>query len=305
MIFISKRPQNFRLTWLRIVALAALSLLAGCVSESNHPNHQVTAGNAAVNLDAKLIQAAGLKRSLIVLVVESGGSRDDDSARARFESSTAKKTNLGILPVLLDISLSRNRATATQFHITNTPVLLCLSPRGFIVSRDDGPVSAALLERRGRELVQRASELDAKFAFLESPVKQNQADAPAQFALANFLLAQQNTRQAIPHFEAVAFNETADTDLRIQAWVKLAKAHLWISEPEKGRHQSENLISTLGQKTGTAIAGGYLVLGIQDANAKRLTLAREEFEKAIAAAPASAYGKQAAEELAKLPGDKK
>jgi hypothetical protein len=47
------------------------------------------------------------------------------------------------------------------------------------------------------------------------------------------------------------------------------------------------------------------VLGIQDAAAKRTGKARQEFETAIEASPDSAFAKQAAEALAKLPGEEK
>ena len=70
-------------------------------------------------------------------------------------------------------------------------------------------------------------------------------------------------------------------------------------------------IGHLGQTGGglrrfpRTIAGGNLALGLQDATAKRFTLARKEFEAAIAASPDSAYAKQATAALAQLPKESK
>jgi tetratricopeptide (TPR) repeat protein len=144
--------------------------------------------------------------------------------------------------------------------------------------------------------------LDVKLGLLAQAASQNPNEAQTQFDVADFLLARQNAYEAIPYLEIVARNAAADTTLRIRAWIALARAHLWVGEPEKGRHEAENLITVLGGKTGDARAAGKLVLGIQDAAAKRTALAREELGEATAAAPDSIYGRQAVEELAKLPG---
>ena len=93
--------------------------------------------------------------------------------------------------------------------------------------------------------------------------------------------------------------------MRVQAWVALARAHLWIAEPEKGRHAAKDLIAVLGPKTPEALAGGDLVLGLQDTNGKRTSLARAEFEAAVSAAPNSIFAQQAAEALAQLPQERK
>jgi hypothetical protein len=85
----------------------------------------------------------------------------------------------------------------------------------------------------------------------------------------------------------------------------MARAHLWIGEPEKARHEAKDLIATLGPTASEAIAGGNLVLGLQDITAKRYELARREFQAAIAAAPQSAYAAAAADELANLPKESK
>ena len=89
------------------------------------------------------------------------------------------------------------------------------------------------------------------------------------------------------------------------AWVALARTHLWIAEPEKGRHEAQELMTVLGPKSMEAYAGCYLALGIQDGSAKRIALARREFQAAMAAAPQSVYAKQAAQALAALPGEAK
>ncbi len=275
------------------------SILAGCSSESGHSTPPPMSGSEAVDLDAELVRAAELGKPIIILVTESGQSRADDDARTLSQDFRDKD---GTLSVLLDISISRNRATATRFHITNTPVLMCLSPKGLIVSRDEAPITQVLLSKRIAEVAQKAPVLDSRLDVLAQAANQNPNDAPAQFELANFLLAQQNEHEAIPHLEIVARNEAADLTLRIRAWTALARAHLWVAEPEKGRHEAEGLITILGPKTADARAAGDLILGIQDATAKRAALARREFGEATLAAPDSVYGRQAAEELAKLPG---
>ena len=68
---------------------------------------------------------------------------------------------------------------------------------------------------------------------------------------------------------------------------------------------AKDLIATLGPKSPEAVAGGNLVLGLQETRAKRVALARREFAAAIAAAPQSVYAKQAADAVAKLPTEVK
>ena len=205
----------------------------------------------------------------------------------------------------IDLSISRNRATVAQFHLTDTPLLLGLSPRGLIVTRDQGPLTHELVLKRLSQVAEKSQELDAKLGALESALAENGNDAAAQLELADFLFAQQNAREAIPYFEAVARSESAHPAHRVRAWVELGRAHLWIAEPEKGRHEARDLIAVLGPTTPLARAGGNLVLGTQDANANRPTLARTELRAAIAAAPESDYARQAREILAKIPGDPK
>ena len=86
---------------------------------------------------------------------------------------------------------------------------------------------------------------------------------------------EQNMREAIPHLASVAQSETVDTTLRIRAWVDLARAHLWIGEAEKGRHQAEALIAEWGHRKPEGLAGGKLVLASHDARGKRIARARQ------------------------------
>ncbi len=287
------------------VTLVMVALLAGCRSESNYSAPSATSSAATPDLDAEIARAFQLQRPILLLVAESGLSKADDQAVALFETLAVKYNRDGVVAVLLDVSVSRNRVEAAWFHATNTPVLVGLSPRGVIISRDQMTLAKELVLSRIEEIKQRARELDAKFASLAEAAGQDGNDATAQLRLADFLLAQKNAREAIPHLEIVARNEAADTTLRVRAWVELARAHFWIMEAEKGRHEANDLIAILGPKTADARAGGNLVLGMQDANPRRMALARRELEAAIAAAPDSVYAKQAAEALAKLPGEAK
>ncbi len=271
--------------------LVAAALLAGCQSQKEKPPEQP----AILDLDAELTRAKEAKQPLTILIAERG---NDASI---FELTVQQAAKDGILFQMLDIGYSRNRATATRFHITETPLLVCLSPRGVIVSRNEPPLMKELVLKRFAELVEQSPQLDAKLTALDAAVAKNPADAAAQLQLADFLLEQQNAHEAIPHLAAVVHTEANDASLRVKAWVELARAHLWIAEPEKGRHEAQNLIATLGAKIPEARAGGNLVMGMQDATGKRFALARREFNEAIAAAPKSNYAQEAAEALAKLP----
>ena len=135
------------------VMFAAVALLTGCRSESDHSVPSATQAATTPNLDAEIARASTLRQPILVLVAESGLSRADDQARTLLENLTAK--NDSIVSVLLDLSVSRNRATAARFHITNTPVLLCLSSKGLIVSRDAAPITHALLTKRVEEVARK------------------------------------------------------------------------------------------------------------------------------------------------------
>jgi hypothetical protein len=281
------------------LALAALIALAGCRSKPQRVAIEVPLQVNTPNLDELIMQTTKGGQAIMLLVTELGQSTEDDSARTAFEEPKMKDDS--IVRVLLDISSSRNRAEATRFHITQTPVLLGLSSRGVIASRDEKPITVDLVRKRISDLPPRAHELDTKLEALEKPIAANATDITAQLVLADFLLAQHNAHEAVPHLEAIAHSESSDPPQRLRAWVDLAQAHLWIAEPEKARHEAKDLMAKLGPNHPEAIAGGNLVLGTQDTNGKRFPLARQEFEAAIAAAPESAYAKQAREALAKLP----
>jgi tetratricopeptide (TPR) repeat protein len=297
--------NNLQRQQTRLVVLTVFVLFAGCRSESDGRATGGAQDAATPDLDAEIKRASGRRQPIFVLVAESGLSREDDRARILLESLAAKGELENIVPIVLDLSVSRNRATAARFHVTNTPVLFGLSPKGLIVTRDERVIRKDLVLNRIGEIAEGGRELEAKLALLEAAIAKNENDAIAHWELAGFLLARKNEREAIPHLEFVARDEAAGTTLRVRAWVELVRAHFWIMEAEKGRHEASDLIAILGPKTANARAGGNLVLGLQDANAKRVEGARREFEAAIAAAPESVYAKQAAEALAKLPGEAK
>jgi len=291
-----------------MIAIALAILLAGCQPQSGHSEPHAMANNAGVvDLDAAMARALETQRPVLVLIAESGHSAADDNARAILQDATFKGPRDRVTPVFLDLGISRNRATAARFHVTDTdtPMLVCLSPNGLILSRDEKPITRNLVLKRIDEAVQTAPELDARLVMLEETVVSDANDATAKLILAYFLIARQNEREAIVPLAAVAHSDAAARTDRVQAWVSLARAHFWIGEPEKGRHEAKNLITTLGQQSPDALAGGNYALGLQDATAKRFTLARREFEDAIAAAPQSAYAKQAADAIFKLPAEGK
>jgi hypothetical protein len=240
-------------------------------------------------------------RPLLVLITERGKSRADDRARALLDSPATAAQGEDAVFLSLDLAVSRNRATAARFHVTNTPLLVSLSSRGIIIGRDEHKLTRALLLRRMEEARRQGPELDRSFAALEAAALTEPGNITAQFALTDFLLAHHNDLEAIPRLSAIAHSPACPPADRVRAWVALARAHLWIAEPEKGRHEADDLVATLGPVTPEAVAGGKLVLGLQDANARRIYLARRELEEAAAAAPESPYGKQAADALAKLP----
>jgi hypothetical protein len=273
-------------------AVAALSLLGGCHAASAPVARAADA--PAVDVDAAL--AAGLKegRSVLIVIAESGRSPADDRSLL-LGHPPADVGGLGVLAV--DIANSGNRAAAARFHALEGPVLVVLSPRGVILSRDEGEVTAALVLRRAEEAEKVGPEVDRELARLEAA---GGDDVSSKVALAEFWRVHGNAREAIPYYRAVAHLGGAEMGVRVRAWVDLVRAHQWIVEPEKGRHEAKDLLATLGPTSAEARAGANLLLGIQDANAKRYARAREEFGLAVEAAPTSAYAKEAAGRAAKL-----
>jgi hypothetical protein len=285
--------------WPAGIFLAVMSLLAGCQSGSDISS-TVTSATATPDLNASLAQAAAAARPTIILIVESGQSRADDRAHALFDAMEASGQLQNVLPLLLDLGASRNRATAARFHATNTPVLLGLSPKGLIVTRDEKQITKELILNRIAEVARRSPDLDTKFAALLA-VTQKEGNSPAaELELGDFLLSISNAREAIPHFEKIAQDTSAATNLRVCAWVDLVRAHVWIAELEKARHEADNLIATLGPTSPEALAAGKFALGLEEIAAKHQKVARQQLQAAIAAAPESDYAKQAAATLKSL-----
>jgi hypothetical protein len=270
--------------WIR---RAALSALVGCAW---------LAGSCFAP-----VQAAELKLPRMVLVAEAGNSHADDAAIALMNFPAIKAKEGEVATEVLDLAVSRNRATAAKYHVVETPLLLCLSSSGVIISRDEKRINKSLLMKRIEEAARQGPELDAKLAALQEAANKDKGNVVAQFDLTDFLMSHQNAFEAIPILEGIARSTAIRAADRVRAWVALCKAHLWIAEVEKARHEADDLIRTLGATTLEAIAGGNLIHGLQDAKAKRVALARKEFEDAIAAAPESSYGQEAKAELKKLP----
>jgi tetratricopeptide (TPR) repeat protein len=158
----------------------------------------------------------------------------------------------------------------------------------------------ALVLRRIAESFRDGPALDAQLAALRRGAETNPDRCAALVELADFLLAHRNALEAIPDLAAVAHNETCADPQRVKAWVALARAHLWVGEPEKARVEAENLIASLGAHLPEARAGGKLILGIQDANLKRPALARQDFKEAMVLAPGTPYAKEAADMIEDL-----
>src|SRR5208337_2810648 len=146
----------------------------------------------------------------------------------------------------LDLAISRNRATVARFHVTNTPVLLCLSSRGIIISRDGGLITKQLVLQWVEDAMYQSPELDAALTRLETAAAEHSKDVRTQFALTDFFLARKNAFEAIPRLAAIAHSDAYAPIDRVRAWVALARAHLWVAEPEKGRHEANDLLATLG-----------------------------------------------------------
>src|SRR5580704_1477916 len=290
----------------RMMILAVAASLAGCRQEADRPSPRGTTNNApAVDLDAEISHATKTQRPLVVLITETEPGAADTQARGLLEDTMGDGPRDRVTPVLIDLANSRNRATAACFHFTEMPLLVCLSPAGVILSRDEPPITKDLVRKRIEQGVRLAPEVDKEFASLQGAVAKNANDLAAKLKLADFLIAHQNAREAIPLLAAVAASDAVEMKDRVRAWVELARAHFWVLESEKCRHVAKDLIATLGPKSPEAVAGGNLVLGLQEARSKRIALARREFAAAIAAAPQSVYAKQAAEAVAKLPTEVK
>lgn len=293
-------PIVKKYAWHLSAVVLCAAFLAGCQLGSGH------SGIASIitpeELNAAQLQAAKLNHPLILLVTDPGNGAADNDAHGTFASALATQAaHKTVVTAWLDLSISRARATAARFHPLETPLLVCLSPRGVIISRDAAPITEDIILKSIQEALARSPELDAKLDQLEKAAD-NETDTDAQTQLADFLLDRKNAFEAIPVLAAIAHLDAVDGGLRIRAWAELVRAHFWIGETEKARHEAEDMMATLGPATPEARAAGNFVLGNQDAtNPKHFARARKEFEAAIAAAPDSNFGKQAAAALANLP----
>lgn len=287
-----------------VFALGCLSAVTGC-QHANGPrstSHEAVAGAPAPLAEATMTaREKGLP--LAVLTVDPSRGENDRAAAGAFRSvrSASPAANPAVFS-LLELTESRSRALAAPLHALEAPTLVCLSPAGVIVSRDEGTITPQLVRQRIEEAAAQSPALDQHLADLQAAVDARPTDAAASMQLADFLLAHHNEQQAIPHVEDVARDDAADVSVRVRAWVALGRAHLWVVEPEKARHAAQALMAALGPRSADAIAGGNLVRGLQDTKAKRYDRAGEELRAAVAAAPDSDYGREAAELLAKLPG---
>lgn len=266
-----------------LVVISMMLLLTGCRADHIDPG---ASAPREIDLDAELQRASQTGAPIVVAAIEPGRSAADDSALRELQGTGA---------IVLDLTNSHNRAAALRYHAEDAPLLVAMTPREIIVSRDVGKISRAEVQNRVAEASRAAPGLDATF----NRLKQG-ADPRERMDLADFLLAQHNAREAIPYLEAVAHSTSTPTDERVGAWVKLVRAHQWIGEPEKGRHEAEHLLAELGAQSPLARAGGNLVLGLQDRTAKRVSRAQAEFEAAIAAGPNSPYAEEARHILAEM-----
>jgi hypothetical protein len=283
------------------VAAAAASLVTGCRSElSSSPPPFPSQPVPTPNLDHEIAAASLQALPLLVLVTDSDAGANDERARAALRFVCSGYYGEKARCVLLDISASRNRAEAGRFHVEATPALFTLSPMGLILSRDSAPITRAVCLHRLLMAHSNSLAEDGRFAALQQAISRNADDIAARLELADFLLAHQNIREAIPHFELVARSATAETALRVRAWVELARGRLWIAEPEKARHEAEALRAALGPASDLARSGADLVMGLLDVRNRQLTSARRNFEASIAEAPGSRYAKDAASYLENL-----
>lgn len=279
--------------------------LAGCASEPQGPEQVAVAAalskaQVVHDLDAEQAQACRAKLPVLALIYEAGKSDADESAYSVLHDKSLRPDLANVLVTQLDVGVSRTRATVTRFHAIETPVLLCLSSRGIIVSRDEKTITRERLLERVRNVEKVGPELDAQLETLEKAAAANPSDFEARLKLADFWSAHTNAREAIPHLEAVSRAEPADVALRTRAWVEEVRAHFWIAEAEKARHTAAEMIQTLGPRSPDARAAGKFVLGEYEVKGRHKELGLRELDEAIAAAPDSLYGKQAAELKAKL-----
>ena len=201
-----------------MMILAAAASLAGCRPNIDERSSPLPASGApAVDLETEISRASKTQHPLLVLVTETEPGAADTQARAVLADTPGDGPRDRVTPVLIDLANSRNRATAARFHFTELPLLVCLSPAGVILSRDEPPIAKDLVRKRIEQGVQLAPEVDREFASLQGAVAKNANDLAAKLKLADFLIAHQNAREAIPLLEAVATSDAVEMKDRVRA----------------------------------------------------------------------------------------
>jgi hypothetical protein len=233
---------------------------------------------AGPDLDAALERARSLTRATLLVVTDSGAPALDARVReilrdARVQARTAK-----LEVAELDLDLSRSRAAALRFHVTDAPALVSFSPGGRIVARDDKVESAETVLAHLDQAELAGTALDEALAALEAKIAAQPDDLDARRALASELLAHQSWREAMTHLQTLAHAERLDVPSRVGAWVDLARAHFAIGEPEKGRRSAKELLAQLGPGSPEARSAGNLLLGVRDGELGRVRLALEELD---------------------------
>jgi len=287
-----------------LIVVLACMWISGCLPQAERAQPAQPPGGGP-NLDAALLQAKERQLPIMVVVAEDGRSPADDEVMARFRNGEIRSHLGTTLLIVLDLGISRLRAETARFHIADVPLLIVISSRGIIESRDEAPFDDALVMRRLMYAEHIGFELDTRLAELEEHVAALPDDLHQRMKLIKFLISRRNASEAIPHLALVRTSEQADLPLRIQAAVEEAQAHFWIGEPEKGRHVAEELIATLGAQSPEARCAGYYALGAQDALGRHRERGLHELDQAITTAPDSEYGTKARAERDKYTSDRK
>jgi len=107
-------------------------------------------------------RAAEVTMPRMVLVAESGNSHADDAAIKLINDSEIKAKKIEVVAEVLDLAVSRNRALAARYHVVETPLFLCLSSKGVIISRDEKRIAKSLVLKRIEEAEKQGPELEAK-----------------------------------------------------------------------------------------------------------------------------------------------
>ena len=258
--------------WKTLATVCAFAVFIGGCGVASGPGKNPP---GVVDLGAEIAHAGEAKRPLVVLVGELGTNGADRTAAALLENRASNSHGDVMQFLKIDLGNSRNRSTAARFHLVQTPVLVCFSPMGVIVSRDQGPITAETLGKRLDDLPTRAADIDAQFASLLDALNTSKQYLASRRDLAKFLLAHQNDREAIPyHLAELAGSDLAEPTDRANAWVSHCPRPPVDRRTGKGPAPKRKRSSQRSdQATPDAIAGGNLVLGTQDATAKRFPLA--------------------------------